>query len=667
FKGRSVARASELSTSGIRLNALLMRQLLPLSLVIACLYLVGDRIGAIHTGAVFAEIRSFSAWQWFGALAATALSFWALGWYDAVLHRSFGTGVSNRPARRAGMTAIAISQMVGVGLISGALVRWRMLPGLSLAQATKLTLLVTLSFLAGWSVVTAIAVLSLAPAALPYYEAIAPISVGGLIVAFVALILCLIRPHFRVVRRLGGWLPLARIARILALTCIDTLAACLVLYLLMPTTLALSYVEFLPVFLLAFGAGLILGTPGGIGPFEITLMTLLPDLATEPLAAAVLGYRIVYLAAPAALAGLVLLLVQFFEAGSDPVPLPQNTVHAAGQPAPPILMRARRAEVLLYRQGEHRLLQLRSVDDGMLVANAGQCLVGLFDPVGRAKTMPQLIKGLCALAQDEDRIPALYKIGAQSAALARKAGWVVHPMSEEFWLAPRHFTLNTSARSGLRRKLRRAEAAGATVAVHCPSDPQRMLPWDEMGQIADSWKASHSGELGFSMGRFERGYLEGQRLYLAFVQGQLKGFASFHEGRFEWTLDLMRQASDAPDGTMHSLIIHAITDASNASIARLSLAAVPLPGLGLDGMSPYLARQVQRLQDGAGLARFKQAFGPQRSPLYMAAPGRLALCVAATEIARSIRYPAPIFPQSDATGRGYWRVPQDLHDQSSIS
>ncbi|MGB5871177.1 MAG: hypothetical protein WBH04_13330, partial [Albidovulum sp.] len=93
----------------------------------------------------------------------------------------------------------------------------------------------------------------------------------------------------------------------------------------------------------------------------------------------------------------------------------------------------------------------------------------------------------------------------------------------------------------------------------------------------------------------------------------------------------------------------------------------PLPGLGLEGLSPYWAGQVQRLQDGAGLARFKQAFGPNRSPLYTAAPGRLTLGVVATEIARSIRYPAPIMPQSDTTGRGYWPVPQDLHDQSSIS
>ena len=243
---------------------------------------------------------------------------------------------------------------------------------------------------------------------------------------------------------------------------------------------------------------------------------------------------------------------------------------------------------------------------------------------------------------------------------ARKAGWCVRPIAVEYWLTPAGFTPKGPSRATLRRKLRHAAAAGITVTAHAPGSAGD-LPWASITRIADQWAARRGGELGFSMGRFSPTYLAGQGLYLAWTGGHLAGFASFHQGQREWTLDLVRQLDGVPDGTMHSLIVRAIEDAATAGITRLSLAAGPLPGWAVAGPTapkPGLTARLAHLtgalatrQCRAGLIRFKESFAPRQSRLYLAAPTRAGLLLAAGEIARAIHYPARL-PQPDLAGAG---------------
>ncbi len=128
---------------------------LSFGLALGLVWLLARRLAGIDPGQVRDGLALVPLAAWALALLATAVSFWAAGRYDAVIHRHLGTGFHGRQARRAGFAAIAISQTLGLGLITGALVRWRLLPGLSLWQATRVTGVVTASFLGGWAVVTA--------------------------------------------------------------------------------------------------------------------------------------------------------------------------------------------------------------------------------------------------------------------------------------------------------------------------------------------------------------------------------------------------------------------------------------------------------------------------------------------------------------------------------
>lgn len=165
-----------------------LRAGLSVALSIGFLWLLADRWAAIDTQALSSAFANLTAGQWLAALALTAASFWAVGRYDAVLHSHFATRTPPAVARRAGVCAIAVSQTLGLGLISGAILRWRMLPEISLWQATRLTAAVALSFLASWAVVTSMVLVVLPDA--PYRTW-----------AFVALCLALAGPGLRLLRR----------------------------------------------------------------------------------------------------------------------------------------------------------------------------------------------------------------------------------------------------------------------------------------------------------------------------------------------------------------------------------------------------------------------------------------------------------------------------------
>jgi phosphatidylglycerol lysyltransferase len=596
-----------------------------LSTIIFIWLLVG-KVSDISIENIHLQLLTVSAQQWLTAALATAASFWAIGHYDGAIHRHLAIGTPPATARQAGAAAIAVSQTLGLGIITGAIVRWRMLPDQTLWQAAKITSLVTLFFLSAWAIVTAITVAILPNA--PFKP------VASCILALPPLIVmvCAAAPRLRSL----PWPNLFTTACLLAFAAIDTLAAALALWLMCPPDLALPFVTLLPAFLIAFGAGLLSGTPGGVGAFEITLLALLPAMAEAPLLAAVLAWRIVYFAAPALIGAAVTIRGPSGNGHKTRVSAPCNGLTA----------NAKRAETGLLAQGHLQLIGV-GYDVAWLTGRTPHCLIGLLDPLsahpgasGEPTDLKQAIATLIDTARSESKLPVIYKCTARTAVAARRLGLALRPIAREAWLDPRAFALNTPPRAGLRRKLRRATAAGITISTAPPD-------WPQLASIAKQWAQNHGGERGFSMGRFDRNYLSGQRLYVAYQGLSPVAFASFHAGKFEWTLDLMRHTSNAPDGTMQALIAQAIADAATLQLPRLSLSAVPLAAL-IPPPTAWIAALIHGALGGnqTGLAQFKSSFVPKWQTLYLAAPHKPGLALAGAEIAREVRSPPPLRPSS---------------------
>lgn len=576
-------------------------------------WLLWSRIAQMDSAAVADALTHVAPVAWTGAVVAATVSFWAIGHYDETVHRHIGTGIPARQARTSGLCAIAVSQVLGLGLVTGALVRWRMLPSLTLWQAGRLTLAVSVMFLAGWAVVAAAAIL----------VAGGPYQAGALVVmalSVLALTFSAITPHWT-----QGWPNLYTMTRMLGLAAVDCGAAAVVFFCLWTGD---SWAGLLPVFLLAYGAGLLSGAPGGVGAFELTLLALLPDQAEAPILAAALAYRGVYFVMPALLAVVVVLL--------GPRPVRRDDVMAVvpGTSAFP--------EVGLMRQGVFQPL----VAGGTLFAAArtSHALIALREPLAGGGGKAELA-ALIARAAREARAGIIYKAPPRLALAARGAGMAVLPLAREAWIYPAHFTLESPTRAALRRKLRKAAHSGVVAQCEAPQ-------MAELARINAAWVMARGGEMGFSMGRFAPGYVLAHRVYVARIGVRPVGFATFHATASGWALDLLRPHPDAPDGTAHCLITAALADAARAGVPRMSLAAAPNPAFADGGgLLARLARWLPGAQAAAhGLYQFKSAFAPQWERLYLVAPNWPAMALAGWEIRRAILHPPPLAAPADYSG-----------------
>lgn len=260
---------------------------------------------------------------------------------------------------------------------------------------------------------------------------------------------------------------------------------------------------------------------------------------------------------------------------------------------------------------------------GWLVRNLGRYCVAIGDGAGRT-TLTDFV----STCRDQKYVPLFYKVGARNAAALRKTGWYGLRTADEAVLQLRYWSPDRPSRRQLRRKIRQAEGAGVT--VRRLSGP---LPDTELTRVATAWAKAAGGERGCSMGRFDLAYLEGQVVLAATAGGRLLAFASFHAGQADWTLDLMRQEPDAPDGTMHLLVAKGIEEARRSGAMVFSLAAVPA----------FPAGRFARLNvAGRGLRQFKSAFGPQWRPRYYVAPTRIAFANGLLKLALAIFLPSKI-------------------------
>lgn len=596
-----------------RIPLSLARNGLTVAIVGGCIWLLCNRFSSIDPAHLARALAQVGPLQWLGALATVVVSFLAVAGQERALLRHFGLRVPFLSAARAGMAAAAVGQTVGFGPLTGALVRRRLLPGLTIPQALGLSTAMTVGFAVVIAVMTSAATL-LSPE-LPHQTAAAVV----LAIAALALGVIVWQPSLA-----GRRLPLPNLFTTLSFLgwlALDLASLCLTLWILFPAESAPDLFRLLPAFLLALGAGLASGAPAGIGVFEVTLLAQLPGVDEANLIAAVVSHRVMAYALPMLVGSIVAL------AGPGDLPgvlAPDETTDI------PVAV-SHRAEARLAGQGGLALIPA-GLRQAWLSVGLPHCRVALRDPFPgrRLPDMTRALLGLRARARDESRIPVLYKAEARMAATARRQGFRTIRIAEEAWLVPARFSDTGPHLSGLRRKLRHAAKSGITCAPGTA-----WLPLADMAEISRQWVEAHGGERGLSVSRFDIARLAEQRCFLARdQQGKLVAFVTFHVVAGEWSLDLVRFGAGLPDGTMHALIRCAIASAAAERVPRLSLAAVPEPGFGLTGWPGRIALRLT--ERSRGLAQFKRSFAPHWSPLYLAAPGRPALAIAALELARAI-------------------------------
>ena len=551
-----------------------VRLAVPVILSVACILWLANQVPDLNFKAIQRSLGQISPTQWMIAIAATTVSYWALGSYDAIWHRTLDTKVEPQTARVTGMAAIALGQTLGFGAFTAGLVRWAALHSLTGLQTAKLSAGVTMSFMAAW--------MSLAVPS--YFFLGLSIPFGLLSTAILAAILVLAFA-WRSVSSLVTLLLNAGVFRLAGYAFIDVSTAALALYVLLPEAVGLSFGLVLAAFILALGAGIVSNSPSGVGVFDATFCALIFITPDASILAALVGFRIIYYIIPACIAVAWVALN-----------------YQSRNPSAPIEFDATPPNWDLLRQGARTM---RTREGIWMVRQSIGATIAIGGPImsGRLKMSPDIFR-----KRIRPKPCAVYKCDGRTASSARLLGWTAIRIASDAVITPIHWDASTPEFRQLRRKLSQAKRSGITVTTG-----QQGTTDQAMEIVAREWKTTSGGEMGFSMGRWKPEYVGAQKLYLIWEHTNLVGFVTFQTRKDAWALDLIRYTPDTPSGAVHLAIHQAIQDARDAKVAKLSLGAVPS---GDHLFAPFLAR------NRAGLSQFKAAFKPQWVPEYHAAPTR---------------------------------------------
>ena len=246
------------------------------------------------------------------ALLAAALSYAILALYDPLALHHVGRPLPLRQGALAGFIGYAFSHAMGLPLLTGGAVRYRLYSGWGLA-APEIAGVVAFNSLTLWVGVAAMLALGglVAPGEIGGLLGLTAVSARALGIALAA-VLGLYALAGLWVRSPLTWRewsfawPRPRMAAAqLLLAAVDWSLAALTLWLLLPPV-GIGFFAFAGLFTAASIAGVISHVPAGLGVFEAVLLVALPEGAHAPgVAAALIAYRLIYYLLPLLVAAMV--------------------------------------------------------------------------------------------------------------------------------------------------------------------------------------------------------------------------------------------------------------------------------------------------------------------------------------------------------------------------
>lgn len=279
------------------------------------IYALNHLMHSVDPALVKSQIRSTAPLSLALAAGATAIGYAALVGYDALALQFIGKSLPRPIVALGGFLGYAFGNTIGVSVISGGAVRYRIYSayGLDAFQVATVSGYIAAAIGTGLTLI-GLAALGLHPNVIPQISAFSPdyIRFGalGLFLILGGVILFVSARGLQLkVWRMSLHLPAPRsLAAQLAMTLVDVVAAAFALWVLMPVgTPDLS--AFIAIYAIATMVGVLSHVPGGIGVFETIIIGTLPaSVPVSDAAAALVLFRIIYYLLPFALGFIVVSL-----------------------------------------------------------------------------------------------------------------------------------------------------------------------------------------------------------------------------------------------------------------------------------------------------------------------------------------------------------------------
>ncbi|MBX3482726.1 bifunctional lysylphosphatidylglycerol flippase/synthetase MprF [Phenylobacterium sp.] len=284
----------------------------PFLLLLAAAWVLWREFHGLRLEQVAAEAVAWGPAPLAAAAGLTAASFGLLALIEALGLRWAGVKAPFRTSTLGAFCGNAFAHTLGFALVTGTAIRARLYApyGASLATVAQVTAFYGVTFglgMAGLGGLVLALEPGLAAAVLPVSPALAR-GLGLLLLSGPATYVAACATLRGQVTILGHALSLPPLRTALAqvgLGLVDTAVTAAVAWVLLPH-LAVAYQAFVGPYVLATFVGLVSHVPGGAGVFEGVILTLLPEASRSALAAAFLGYRLIYYVVPLTLAAGVL-------------------------------------------------------------------------------------------------------------------------------------------------------------------------------------------------------------------------------------------------------------------------------------------------------------------------------------------------------------------------
>jgi phosphatidylglycerol lysyltransferase len=276
--------------------------------------------------------------------------------------------------------------------------------------------------------------------------------------------------------------------------------------------------------------------------------------------------------------------------------------------------------------GDKRFLFNYDQSAFLMYGDQGRTRVALADPVGDEEKYEGLYWRFAEQAQDEGMRVAFYQVGAAMIPTCVEMGLRVFKLGEEAMVPLASFDLASPGLKKFRKVINRMEREGWLFQIWQPAEVTARI--GELRAISDAWLAHHqASEKGFSLGRFDDGYLCRLPVAVIIVHGTVVAFGNVWpgNGKDELSTDLMRHLPDAPNGVMDCLFVQLMMWGKAQGYAWFDLGMAPLSGLEARQFSPLWNRiggliyeRGESFYNFNGLRAWKSKFQPLWQPRYLA-------------------------------------------------
>ncbi|HEY2091967.1 MAG TPA: bifunctional lysylphosphatidylglycerol flippase/synthetase MprF [Thermoanaerobaculia bacterium] len=314
-------------------------------------------------------------------------------------------------------------------------------------------------------------------------------------------------------------------------------------------------------------------------------------------------------------------------------PHPEQPSEADLQRAAEVIATDENSQANIALLGDKSLLFSESGRSFIMYGVEGRSWVAMGDPVGDDDEKPELIWKFREMCDVHAGWPVFYEVQRSSLHLYLDVGLTLLKIGEEARVPLDDFNLEGGSRKWMRKMLRRLEEENCSFELVPADRVAEIVP--ELRAISDAWLADKkTREKGFSLGFFAEEYVARFPIAVVRRENHIVAFSNMWKGANgeELSVDLMRQAADAPSGVMDYMFVNLMLWGADQGYRFFNLGMAPLSGIENRSMAPLWSRAGalayrfgENFYNFQGLRQYKEKFDPVWEPTYIASPGGLAL------------------------------------------